>query len=62
MLSVLKKNLPAVLYGREILYPRIKVRSCQMLGSWDIVWNERKKETGKGRKLYDLELHNLQAA
>ena len=57
-----KKNLPAVLYGREILHSRIKVRSSQMLGSCDIVWNERKKETGKGSRLYNLEVLNLQAA
>ena len=34
-----KINLPAVLYGREILGCHIKVRRCEMLGYWDIVWN-----------------------
>ena len=29
-----------------------------MLGCWD----ERKKDTGKGRRMYNMELHNCQAA
>jgi len=39
MAYIEKINLPAVLYGFEILDCHIKARRCPMLRYWDIVWN-----------------------